>query len=761
MHNNFIGHPHNHQDDYLRECNRMVLRYMAGVFICLGLFVGSLVFQSQLSQFLGAVGLAGFANWLPLLFACALLVLVAGVYRNWRESLVRRKQLEQIFSSMGPEVLLVVSPERRVTMCNPMVEQVLGYTVKEIMGMQTDRLYSDRRVTGVKNEIYNQIAQWGFHIGRAKGWHKNGTELELEIVTADLKGGPGAVLIIRDITAQKRAEDEAREARKKLIEANQQLQESSRRANLLATEARSANRAKSQFLANMSHEIRTPMNAVIGMSGLLLETELKPEQKHYAETVKSSADALLGLINDILDFSKIEAGKMQMESLDFDLRCTLDDFAEMMAIKAHEKGLELNCAAAPNVPGMLVGDPGRLRQVLVNLVDNAIKFTMHGEISVRVTLEKETDKNVTLRFTVRDTGIGIPEDKHSMLFEHFTQLDSSTTRKFGGTGLGLAICKLIVEAMHGEIGVFSNNGEGAEFWFTANLKKQSDPENTQLPRKNNEQIQNSRILVVDDNATNREILTTQFKAWGAQTNEAADAASGLEMMRKAVETGKPYHAAILDMQMPDMDGKEMGRLVKDDSKLAPTRLVMMTSLGQKGDAQTLKEMGFDAYFTKPVRQSDLFDSLAAILAGQPKTEKKKLITHHSLKEMRRRHTRVLVAEDNITNQKVALEILKKLGFSADAVANGAEVLTSLSSIPYDLVLMDVQMPVMDGYKATQEIRKKNATMPNNEIPIIAMTAHAMPEDREKCLAAGMNDYIAKPVKPQELAEKIEKWLAKQ
>ena len=551
------------------------------------------------------------------------------------------------------------------------------------------------------------------------------------------------------VVERKRAEEELREANRRLEAAIARSTEMTLRAEL-------ASRDKSEFLANMSHEIRTPLNGVIGMTGLLLDTPLDEDQQRYAEAARSSGESLLALLNDILDFSKIEAGKLELETLDFDLRALLDDLAAMLALRAHVKGLEFICAAAPDVPALLSGDPGRLRQVLLNLAGNALKFTHRGEVAVRASLVRETEAEVMLRFSVKDTGIGIPADKQGLLFEKFTQADSSTTRQYGGTGLGLAISRQLAELMGGEIGLASAEGLGSEFWFSVRFAKQAERERAVAPTA---EIRGVHILVVDDNATNREVLVAQLGAWGVRPDAAPSGPTALLALARAIDAGDPFAAAILDMQMPGMNGADLARAIKADAALAPTRLVLMTSVGERGDARLMEQIGFAAYLVKPARQSDLFDSLAAVLAGAPVARpSRQIVTRHAVREMRRGAVRILLAEDNVTNQEVALGILHKLGLRADAVADGAGAVRSLETIPYDLVLMDVQMPEMDGLEATRRIRDPDSAVLHHGVPIIAMTAHAMQGDRERCLEAGMNDYLTKPVSARALAEALERWL---
>jgi PAS domain S-box-containing protein len=579
-----------------------------------------------------------------------------------------------------------------------------------------------------------------YRFRRADGEYS--TVVDRAYVVRDAEGSPTRMIgSMSDITGRKLYERELRRARE---------------------EAERANRAKSEFLANMSHEIRTPMNGILGMAELLLDTPLDEEQREFAETVRISGQNLMMIINDILDFSKIEAGAMRLETIDLDLRSTVEDVTMLLGGRAQDKGLELASLVEHDVPEALRGDPGRLRQILTNLLGNAVKFTDEGEVIVRVELVDEDEETATVRFEVSDTGIGMSPEQQRRLFLAFTQADASTTRRYGGTGLGLAISKQLVTLMGGEMRVQSEPGDGSTFSFTVTLEKQR--EHTIPARNVPVDLVGRRALVVDDNRANRAILEKQLSSWGVRTTAVEGGQEALEEIRS---TGEPYDLAVLDMQMPGMDGMELARRIKADPALSPIRLVLLTSMGRRGEGEEASQSEIEAYLNKPVRQSDLYDALVTVMSGTT-FEERRVVGLRGLGRQKAGTHRVLVAEDNPVNQKVAARMLENLGYQVDVVADGREALEAVASTRYEAVLMDVQMPGMDGYRATRRIRaqeersgRRNMMMGlrKRRTPIIAMTANAMQGDRERAIEAGMDDYVSKPVSRKEMGSVLGRWIS--
>jgi PAS domain S-box-containing protein len=647
------------------------------------------------------------------------------------------------------DVLYTTDAQGVITFVSPSARAVFGWDPEEMTGRHFQEFLVEDQVPrvlaafGAAEESGARLPDLELTIER-----KDGSAFFAELTGAPIVSGTGQagfLGVIRDVSERKRAETVLLEA---------------------FSHAQAANVAKSQFLATMSHEIRTPMNGVIGFTGLLLETALNEEQRQYAEIVRSSGQALLDLINDILDFSKVEAGRLELEELDFDLRATLDDFSDLLALRAQEKGIEFACGIAPDVPTLLKGDPGRLRQILVNLAGNAVKFTAAGGVSVRVSLAEPSSLNpepstpsVLLRFSVRDTGIGIPKDKLGLLFGAFQQVDSSTSRNYGGTGLGLAIARRLAELMGGAAGVESEEGEGTTFWFTAVFgRRAASAQAPQAPPM--AEVRGHRVLIVDDNAELRDILCLMLAQWGIRAAEAASGEAALALLREASTARDPFRLAIVDMRMPEMGGEDLARAIAASPELRETRLVLMTTLARRGDASRMKDAGFSAYLPKPIKQSELRDCLSAVFGAGAEWEEDAppLDARHSERQGRRARFRILLADDNATNQKVVLEILGKMGFRADAVANGREVVEALGTLPYDLVFMDVQMPVLDGFEATRLIRSGESKALNPNVPVIAMTALADENDRVRSLDAGMNDCLSKPISARAVAAVLEKWL---
>jgi PAS domain S-box-containing protein len=647
------------------------------------------------------------------------------------ELILRQNQYYESVLKFSPVAIVTLDLNENIISCNPAFEQLFSYTRAEVVGKNLDRLISPNEPEEAIS-FTRQTKKGNAIHGYTTRYRKDGSPVEVEVAGVQVSIGNnnvGLLAIYHDIT--------------ELINA--------KRA------AESADRAKSEFLANMSHEIRTPMNGVIGMIELLKDTPMDNEQRDYLNTANESAESLMTLINEILDFAKIESGQMSVETIDFDLRSMVEGVARTMATRAEAKGLEMVCMVNRDIPSRVKGDPTRLRQVLVNLVGNAIKFTAQGEIVIRAIVDEKKEDTSRILFSITDTGIGIPQDRQKAIFERFIQVDSSSTRKYGGTGLGLTISSELVKLMGGEIGVQSEPGQGSTFWFTITTLKPSE-EGTR-PLVIPMDLKNLPVLVVDDNQTNRTIIGKIVTGFGCDVMQASSGTQALTLLRANYIKGKPTRLVLLDMQMPDMDGEQVLKEIKTDSDLRKTPVVILTSMGHRGDAARLEAIGCSAYLLKPVRQKELFNTILAVMGQQQQQSKQpstSIITRHMLAEDDHSKNSILLAEDNAINQKLALRVLQKVGYSVDVVENGKLAVDAVQKKHYAVVLMDVQMPEMDGYDATRLIRALPGE--TGQVPIIAMTAHAMSGDREKCLQTGMNDYLSKPLNIDEVLTVINKYI---
>ena len=640
-------------------------------------------------------------------------------------------------------------------------QRVLGYAPDEILSKTPYEFMPPHEAVRVQ-KIIAGLTEKKQPIVDLKNWaiRRDGSLLYLLTNGVPMLNDTGELMgyrgVDKDITKEKQAEEE-------LKRINQELKAAISQATTMAEKAKMANTAKSEFLANMSHEIRTPMNGIIGMTDLVLDTVLTDEQREYLEMARMSANALLDLINDILDFSKIEAGQMEMESIQFNLRVTLENVMDTLAVKAHDKGLELLCHIPQEVPTALIGDPGRLRQVVMNLAGNAIKFTEKGEVVLRVEKREETETTVDLHIMVADTGIGVPEEKLTSIFKSFEQVDGSTTRKYGGTGLGLTISRQLVELMGGKIWTESPNpqcgerasvvGKGSIFHFTIPFTLNREPENLPIPHNlNHHNLEGMPTLVVDDNVANRLLIQEILTAWGLTPTLARNDSHALELIDEAFQKKAPFKLALLNIQHSESNSFALTKAIKKEPFGEDLKIIMISSMGQRGDARRCKEMGISGYLSKPIKQSELLDTILITMDLQKGEEKEPtVITRHKVCDLKGR-LNILLAEDNIVNQTLAINLLKSRGHRVTLASTGREAVKAFQTHQFHLIFMDIQMPEMDGFEATQAIRKSGKE--GSLVPIIAMTAHAMKGDQEKCMEAGMDDYVSKPIKPKALFDAI-------
>ncbi len=653
-------------------------------------------------------------------------------YRLIEELTAAEKSYRELVE-LVQEVIFKCDETGKISFLNQAWTEITGYSVEESLGGHLwDYIYEEDRKHAI-DLITKYLNSENGNLNKELRFLRKGGDGDLIWLMLSVRSGTkeGKVGSLYDINTRKRAEEELLRAKEI---------------------AESANRTKSEFLANMSHEIRTPINGIIGMTGLALDTELDADQREYLSMVKISADSLLSIINDVLDFSKIEAKKLDLEPIKFFLRDSLGDTIYTLALRAEQKGLELINHIPPDLPDGLVGDPGRLRQIIVNLIGNAIKFTAKGEILLQVDKESQTENEIVLHFSVIDTGMGIPPDKQRLIFEAFSQVDGSTTRKYGGTGLGLTICSQLVKLMNGKMWVESEENVGSKFHFTARFGL-SGGKTTKKTSPQLQILKDMPVLVVDDNKNNRFLLQEMLVNWHMKPTVVESGQDALTTMERSYNNEEPFALALIDHEMSDMSGFDLAKQIKENPRFSKVKIVILSSIGQRGDAARCCKLKIDGYLTKPIKQSDLLDSIMAISGVSLWESKPELVTRYSLRE-NRRHLGILIAEDNLVNQKLAVRILEKRGHNVVVVNNGKEAIDALEKESFDLVLMDVQMPEMGGFEATQIIRQREKES-GKHIPIVAMTAHAMKGDREKCLEIGMDGYVSKPIKAEELFEVIE------
>ena len=666
--------------------------------------------------------------------------IAVGIQRKLAERELRRSEarFRSMIENVKDHAIFMLDTEGRVLMWNNGAERLTGFSAAESIGESFSRFFTAEDCATGKPEALLRVA---LNDGQCEdeGWRvrKDGSRIWADLVITAVRGGgeklAGFSAVMRDLTTRMLAQEALRQTK---------------------NEAEAANEAKSAFLANISHEIRTPMTGIIGMTGLLFDTELTDKQREYCEIVKRSSDSLLTVINEVLDFSKVEAGKLDLEIIDFDLRSAVEEVTALFAQQAADKGIELMNFVRYDVPEKLQGDPGRLRQILSNLVGNALKFTTEGEVVVQVNVVEQNNTFATLRFEVIDTGIGVDRETVGKLFKAFIQADASITRKYGGTGLGLALCKKFVDLMGGQIDVTSEVGRGSNFWFTIRLFKSQD--GGRATPQSRADLSGSRMLIVDGNATSRAVLDHYLRYLGIRGESAENDRVALERLQASLDNGEPYDVALLDMKIPGVGGIELARTIRQNPKFASVKLLLLTTVGKRGDGALAQQAGIDGYLTKPLGVSQLQECLALMLGRSPTSSAcGSLVTQHSVAERRGQHRlRLLVADDNHINQKVTTSLLEKMGHRADVVGNGKEAVEAYKLVPYDVVVLDLQMPEMDGFEACRQIRLLQQNRDHQAI--IAVTAHAVNGFKEKCLRAGFDDYVAKPILPLELKAAIER-----